>query len=40
MGVVYGGFVSAGIVGVCGVWDGDREGVVEGRGCCVSCVLL
>ena len=28
VGVVYGGIVSAGVVGVCSVWVGGRGGVV------------
>ena len=39
VGVVYGGIVSACVVGVCGVWVGGREVVVLGRGCCVLRVF-
>ena len=34
------GIVSDGVVEVCGVCVGGREGVAEGRGCCAAWVLL
>ena len=40
VGEVYGWYFSAGVVRVCGVWVGGRDGVVVERGCCVPCALL